>query len=91
MYFSVEYAKYVLERAHVCNWRPGGPGSGYATVTMAKDNSVELKIFEEYEVDEILEFATEEKDGRTYVHFICCKVYARQMTNAGTRKYARNC
>ena len=37
---------------------------------MAKGNSVELKTFKSYGVDEILGFKTEEKDGRTYVNFI---------------------
>ena len=43
----------------------------------AKGNSVELKTFKSYGVDEILGFKMEEKDGQTYVNFIWCKVCAR--------------
>ena len=41
---------------------------------MAKGNSVELKTFKSYGVDEILGLKMEEKDGRTYVNFIWCKI-----------------
>ena len=44
---------------------------------MAKGNSVELKTFKSHGVDEILGFKAEEKDGRTYVNYIWCKVCAR--------------
>ena len=36
---------------------------------MVKGNSVELKTFKSYGVDEILGFKMEEKNGRTYVNF----------------------
>ena len=35
-------------------------------ISMATGNSVELKTFKSYGVDKILEFKTEEKDGRTF-------------------------
>ena len=44
---------------------------------MTKGNSVELKTFKSYGVDEILGFKTEEKDGQTYMNFIWFKVCAR--------------
>ena len=44
---------------------------------MAKGNSVELKTFKSYGVENILGYKTEEKNGRTFVNFIWCKVCAR--------------
>ena len=44
---------------------------------MAKGNSVELNTFKSYGVDDVLGYKTEEKDGRTYVNFVWCKVCAR--------------
>ena len=55
---------------------------------MAKGNSVELKTFKSYGVDEILGFKMEEKDGRTYMNFIWCKVYTR---NEEGIKYTQTC
>ena len=48
---------------------------------------VELKTFKSYGVDEILWFKTEEKDGRTHVNFIWCKVCARN--EEGVKKHTK--
>ena len=54
---------------------------------MAKGNSVELKTFKSYGVDEILGFKTEEKGEWTYVNFISCKVCARN--EEGIKKHPK--
>ena len=53
----------------------------------AKGNSIELKTFKSYGVDEILGFKMEEKDGQTYVNFIWCKVCTRN--EEGIKKHPK--